>query len=248
MGFASDAPAPAPESQEATLALWLAPPRARSEVAREDGNRLAVVDGDRWWSHDPHFGALTNDGDPHHQAGVGEELRALLDPALMIPFVDLEVFGPCRAAGRPAIRAAALPRAGGRDQLGMSLLPQGADEHEIVVDAERGVLLRLESRIEGAPLIVTELLELAFDEDFPADTFTFSSPDGLAPRRFDGMFGAREDLPLHLSSPHHAHGLSITEGTRVFMVSQGLDGAALLDVAASLERASQDPPLLRRAS
>ena len=242
MGFASDAPAPAPESQEATLALWLAPPRARSEVAREDGNRLAVVDGDRWWSHDPHFGALTNDGDPHHQAGVGEELRALLDPALMIPFVD----------------------------------------------AERGVLLRLESRIEGAPLIVTELLELAFDEDFPADTFTFSSPDGLAPRRFDGVFGAREDLPLHeaarrapfaavapslipegtelmasyspggdhrgmtpslhLSYPHRTHGLSITEGTRVFMVSQGLDGAALLDVAASLERASQDPPLLRRAS
>ena len=41
----------------------------------------------------------------------------------------------------------------------------GADEHEAVVDAERGVLLRLASRLGGEDIDALEVEEIHFDEE-----------------------------------------------------------------------------------
>jgi len=57
-------------------------------------------------------------------------------------------------------------------------LPAGADGYELSVDRERGVVLRVAAAVEGEEFWVSEFEELAFDEDFPADTFRFVPPPG----------------------------------------------------------------------
>ena len=52
----------------------------------------------------------------------------------------------------------------------------GADDYELVIDAERGVLLRLASRFGGRAFDVTEILDIDFDEALPDDTFTLQLP------------------------------------------------------------------------
>lgn len=135
-------------------------------------------------------------------------------PSLIIPFADFSVAGPVEGAGRPAIRALARPRALHAERLGLSPLPLGADAHELLVDAERGILLRLESRIDGAPLSVAEILEVAFDEDPPAfEVFAPTlAPEGTELHVFYQPASARGvGASVHLAYAHHAHSLSIAE-------------------------------------
>jgi hypothetical protein len=44
------------------------------------------------------------------------------------------------------------------------------------VDAERGVLLRLASRLKGKDFDALEVEEIHFDERFPEDVFTSREP------------------------------------------------------------------------
>jgi hypothetical protein len=62
-----------PEEYESTIALWLAPQRARAAAVREGGTYLTVIDGDRWWRHNPHLGAISNEGSPNHQTGAATD-------------------------------------------------------------------------------------------------------------------------------------------------------------------------------
>jgi hypothetical protein len=50
-------------------------------------------------------------------------------------------------------------------------LYRGADEYEVVVDAQRGVLLRCASRLGGKDFDALEVEGSHFDERFPEDTF-----------------------------------------------------------------------------
>ena len=52
----------------------------------------------------------------------------------------------------------------------------GADDYELVVDAERGTILRLASRLEGRAFDTTEVLDISFDEAFPEGTFDLDLP------------------------------------------------------------------------
>jgi hypothetical protein len=52
----------------------------------------------------------------------------------------------------------------------------GADEYEVVVDIERGVLLRCASRLGGEDFDVLEVEEIHFDERFDDDTFSSRQP------------------------------------------------------------------------
>lgn len=52
----------------------------------------------------------------------------------------------------------------------------GADEYEAVVDAERGVLLRLASRLGGVDIDALEVEEIQFDEPFVEEVFTSREP------------------------------------------------------------------------
>jgi hypothetical protein len=52
----------------------------------------------------------------------------------------------------------------------------GADEYEVVVDTERGVLLRCASRLGGKDFDALEVEEIYFDEHLGEDVFTSREP------------------------------------------------------------------------
>jgi hypothetical protein len=60
----------------------------------------------------------------------------------------------------------------------LSRVANGADAHDLLVDAERGVVLRIASEIDGDPFAVTEFEEIEFDEGFPPSTFSLELPAG----------------------------------------------------------------------
>lgn len=88
--------------------------------------------------------------------------------------MDLRVEGALRWAGREAVRLVGAPV----EELEYAPEPLwwGADEYEVVVDAERGVLLRTASRIAGADIDALEVEEIHFDERFPDDVFDSREP------------------------------------------------------------------------
>jgi hypothetical protein len=161
---------PERESVESLVRVWLAPPDgAREEREGPHGEWFGVRRGRLWWRYDPHNGAMSNEDQPEVGSGIGEEFGWLLDPAAMIGLLDFGEISPGRRAGRPTLRVRALPRAlaaGDDGPLGR-LGAIGADELRLDVDAERGALLRIESRLGQQPFALSEVLEIAFDEQFP---------------------------------------------------------------------------------
>ena len=118
-------------------------------------------------------------GDPNHQSGVGEQALGLLEPAHVLGALHLEPAREVEAVGRPALLVRGKPR--GRDHQShftLFRLGAGAEEYELVFDLERGVLLRTTSLLDNLPLSTVEVLEIAFDEDFPPETFQFELPEG----------------------------------------------------------------------
>jgi hypothetical protein len=88
--------------------------------------------------------------------------------------MDLRMEGRVRWAGRKAVRLVAVPEP--EPERDLEPLWWGADEYEVVVDAERGVLLRLASRLNGEDFDALEVEEIHFDERFGEDVFTSREP------------------------------------------------------------------------
>jgi hypothetical protein len=176
---AADEPDPEPEEVREPWRLWLAPPdRVRAEFRVEEDMVTAVIVGDTWWSWSPLREVTTNQGDPHHSHGTGPG-HALIDPAAILPAVELGVTDRGTFIGRTALTVVATPSP--RDEndeesfdwrTAAHNLGDGADEYMLLVDAERGILLRSEARIEGSPFRIIEMESAAFDEDLGEDTFT----------------------------------------------------------------------------
>jgi len=174
---------PEPVEQEERWALWVGPePKVRAEFAVGDETITAVLDGDRWWHWSPSDGARTNAADPQDRSSHGTGPGAsLLDTAALLPALALEITGRVEFAERPAIAVRATPLPSERDLYvpsGLHGIGSGADEYELLVDAERGVLLRSEARLDGSPFKVVEVNEIAFDDDFPPETFVVELPPG----------------------------------------------------------------------
>lgn len=186
---------PEPEEIEHVLRVWLDGDRAREE--REGPfafPSLGVRDGTRWWLYSKEHGASTNEGDPNHTSGIGEQALGLLEPQHVLGALRLEPVGEAQAAGRSALLVRGTPRSREREG-GFALfrLGFGADEYELVFDRERGVLLRTTSLLDGLPLSTVEVLEIAFDEEFPPDTFRFELPEG---ETFRPLFSHPEHVTL----------------------------------------------------
>ena len=97
--------------------------------------------------------------------GISYELEGL----------ELRVEGQVQWAGREAVRLVGVPPAV-ELEWDPDPLSWGADEYEVVVDTERGVLLRIASRLRGEDFDTLEIEEIYFDERFPEDTFTSREP------------------------------------------------------------------------
>jgi hypothetical protein len=61
---------------------------------------------------------------------------------------------------------------------------EGATDHLLLVDAEVGTILRVAARLEGKEFRVAEVIEVAYDEEFPDDTFKLELP-GVEFRRIN---------------------------------------------------------------
>ena len=88
--------------------------------------------------------------------------------------MDLRVEGRTRKAGREAVRLVRVPVK--EREYEPDPLWWGADEYEVLVDTERGVILRCASQLGGEDFDVLEVEEIRFDERFPKDVFTARKP------------------------------------------------------------------------
>lgn len=88
--------------------------------------------------------------------------------------LELQVKGYVRRAGREAVRLVGAPVE--EWEAPPEPLWWGADEYEVVVDTERGILLRCASRLGGKDIDALEVEEVFFDEQLPEDVFTSREP------------------------------------------------------------------------
>ena len=172
-----------PDEREDRVRFWFEPPaRLREEQDAPEGSaHTTVLDGDLWWTYTPTFGAMSNvgvsdDEAVNMRAGGGEPFRPLLDPSGLLGVLEVEQIDV--EAERLIVRAR--PRDDLEDFHRHVQLHtvSAADELELVVDRERGVVLRLTAFFDGQELSVSELEEIVFDEDFPDGTFVFVPPAG----------------------------------------------------------------------
>jgi hypothetical protein len=164
---------------ERTVEVWLQPPdRAREETRDADSRSFGVRRGRTWWWWDAFGGAFSNEDRPEHGNSLGEEFAWLVDASFTIPFLDLGEITRGTCAGRPTLRvwARQLRDDGALDDDWIGGLHH--DEVLLDVDGERGVLLRVESRISGVVDEVAEVMSVTFDEPIPEETFVFTPPAG----------------------------------------------------------------------
>jgi hypothetical protein len=179
--------------------------------------RVHVLDGHVWQGYDPERGARFQHGG-YEALHAFREVAPLLDPFALLGGQDLEVVEEAEWADRAALRVRARPRAPLFRQLEFTnLLLFGGTEHELLVDAERGVLLRLESRLDGTAFRVFELGEVTFDAEIPASTWVIEAPDGQ---------------PLRPLEPSHNHPISLGEAIakapcRLFLPDRAPAGSEL---------------------
>jgi outer membrane lipoprotein-sorting protein len=192
---------PEPAETEERWRLWLAKPnRTRAEFTVEEEMVTVVSLGDTWWSWSPTRRVTTNAGDPRHSHGTGPG-QALIDPASILPAVELEVAGRSTFLGRPVLEVTARPSPLDEDdeeapewRSATHGLGSGADDYRLLVDTERGVLLRSEALIGDEPFRVLEMKDVAFDEDLPEQTFT--PPEAVDIERVEApRTVSLEDLP-----------------------------------------------------
>jgi outer membrane lipoprotein-sorting protein len=187
------------EEIEEVVRVWFAPPeRVREEREGSHGASVAICRGPHWWRYDEVNGAMSNEGAPDSRGGIGDELYWLLDAAPAIGLLEFDTIVRAARAGRSVLRVRAVPRtaAAGNDGALIRLGAAGADELLLDVDAERGTPLRIESRFAGEPMALSEVVEIAFDEEFGDDIFVFTPPPGEPVRSVLDLLPVRHGLTI----------------------------------------------------
>lgn len=121
----------------------------------------------------------------HGEFSPDRELSSLLDPyeiRYSIGDCCLLLVGHAQLLGRDTVEVEA--KAISWDYAPIGPFWDGADDYLMSVDAGIGVILRLSSRLRDEECDVFEMVELAFDEIFPEDTFSLELP-GVEFERID---------------------------------------------------------------
>jgi len=158
-------------ASETVTHVWLEPPgRIREESVDGARRSLAIQDGERWWIYDEEGYVDSNEDDLRVGTSIARSAELLFNPAPLIGVLRLELLGRDTVAGRPVRLVRGVPRREAR-RLSTFRLDFDADEIELAVDLERGLLLRRTLRIDGGDYAVLEVRELELDATFPGDTF-----------------------------------------------------------------------------
>jgi hypothetical protein len=165
---------PSPAERRSRWRLRVAKPgrvRAEFDVGGEEVTTL--VHGDTAWAWSSSRPVQTGPAKPG-TVGMGPG-GALLHPWSILAWVDLRPTGTTVVAGRSALRAVATSfrtsEEGPEAFLSQHELGAGADEHELAIDGERGILLRAEARVAGEMFRIIEVERVEFDVQLPDDVF-----------------------------------------------------------------------------
>jgi hypothetical protein len=176
-------------------AWWRKPSAWRDDLTWEDGSTaVSVANGPVTMMYVPHNRTFyTNQPSGGQRSWLGRWLRppvpqlasledrlretVLLDPAFLASGWDLTAVGERRHAERAATRIRARWIGDGR------LAPErqpflGVDEYEILVDRERGVLLRYAGLVDGEEAGVYSVRTARFDQPIPDEIFSYQPPAG----------------------------------------------------------------------
>ena len=186
----------APDLYEERQRFWWEPPdklREETEATPPRRNHTTVLNGELWWTYSPEWGATSNvdldeEERAHHGAGGGERFKPLLDPSPLIALLD---FGAIReAGGRLDVQARPRDDLEGPPHWHLHGVG-GADEVELEIERETGIVRRMRATLDGEELWLTELEEIVLSEEFPDQTFVFVPPPG------------EEVLPPETTRRHH---------------------------------------------
>ena len=169
VGAYGESPGQHPRELAFVVHVWLEG-RSRFREEREGQDLTLVSDGERALIYSPQSGVI------EHEAVRPTMADGLFDPAVLIPVLELTATGDTVVAGRRALVVEATPRLPAQPPI--DLVPQGCDGVTLAIDAERGVVLRLEARLAGDPVRALEITAVAFDEELSDSVFSFELPAG----------------------------------------------------------------------
>jgi hypothetical protein len=172
---------------------WQKPNCWRDEEQLEShGNNITILCDGQWYNMDSQAGALyTNVLIPEEQrshlgirevkAGSPPSLEdridsvVFIDPSFLLTSHDLLPIGDVVHAGREAVRVQATYRKN-ESRIYESFFWTTADEYELLVDKEYGILLRYSAKLPGQELAVSAVDHVSFDAMIPENIFSFPLP------------------------------------------------------------------------
>ncbi len=148
---------------EAVDHVWFQSP-VRWRVDAESGPGAGLVsihDGEQTFRNFRFEDLGEGSGRGAYLGGPETYRQVMWEPNMLIPEMWLEPHESVRVAGREAVRVSGQPRPTSHDYI---VLWPSADRYELVVDLERGILLRLALFVRGREAKSDEVLAVRFDE------------------------------------------------------------------------------------
>lgn len=176
--FQSDLPRP--ENTEEEWHLWLAAPWKRAQFAVSRETVDVIFHESTWWCN-AYGVSRTNGGALNSGCGEGPGAE-LIRTADYVSLIDVGAVTPGSWLGRDTLNARASIRQGLERKRGRGLhglVIGDPDEILLSVDRERGVILRTEGWFQGSVYRILDMNDVAFDEDFPPETFEIQPLLGL---------------------------------------------------------------------
>jgi len=147
-----------------------------NRLREERGTLVNIKDGPRWWSIIG--GQAPNAGtEPASSLELCDALLRWTDPQPLTRLMELKPAGETEALGRKALRVTAIARPDNGIAGEIAPLGWSADRWELIVDAERGVLLATTAFVGDKPFRKVEATSIELDQSF--DDALFAPPSGV---------------------------------------------------------------------
>jgi hypothetical protein len=152
--------------------IWVEKPDRWREEESSPSSSVKFRNGREAWAEQPD-GSFRREEYPDLDI---QPFETVWDPALLIADLWLEPIAATTMRERDAIHVRARPRPTLRPGGEHFLMVEEADEHELTIDRERGIVLRIASLIRGEAMQLIEVTELYLDR--PLDPGLFMRPSG----------------------------------------------------------------------